>query len=313
MNKKTCVVAGGAGFIGSHLVDALLEKGYRVYIFDSLITGAEKNIAHLSSNQSCTFIRHDIIKELPIIGPVDYVYHLASPASVPDYQNNPEETALANSVGTRNLLTFAKAYHSKFLFTSTSEVYGDPKEHPQKETYWGNVNPNGERSCYDESKRFGEMMVMLYVRQHGVDARIARIFNTYGPRMRPTDGRVISNFITQALSNSPMTVYGSGAQTRSFCYVSDLVSGLIALMEQDNTCGEVVNLGNPEEHSMQEMAEMIRTMTKSSSPFLMKPLPVDDPLKRKPDISKAERLLSWRPTVLLADGLAKTIDYYQHG
>lgn len=308
---KTAVVTGGAGFIGSHLVDALLLRGYRVFAIDNLLTGNEHNLADALGNPRFTFIRHDVTEGLPVVGRIDYLYHLASAASVPDYQNHAEETALVNSVGTRAMLRIAKAHGAKFLFTSTSEVYGDPKEHPQKETYWGNVNPNGLRACYDESKRFGEMMTLLYVRLHGVDARIARIFNTYGPRMRPTDGRVVSNFVTQALSGRPITVYGEGSQTRSFCFVSDMVDGLVRLMETEGTTGEVINLGNPEEYTMIALAEMIRTMTRSQSPIVHSALPVDDPVKRRPDITKANALLGWEPKVTVAQGLEETIGYYK--
>lgn len=311
MNKKVCVVTGGAGFIGSHLVDALLKKGYKVFALDNLLTGSEDNLSEAKKHPDFTFIKYDVINELPVLGQIDYIYHLASPASVPDYQKYPEETALVNTVGTRGLLKVAKAHGAKFLFTSTSEVYGDPKEHPQKETYWGNVNPNGVRACYDEAKRFGEMMTMLYVKNHHVDGRIVRIFNTYGPRMRPNDGRVISNFINQALEGKPLTVYGDGLQTRSICYVSDQVEGLIALMETDATNGEVVNIGNPEEYTMLDLAKKIRTMMGVSSEIIHLELPLDDPTKRKPDITKAKALLGWTPKVSADEGLQKTIEYYR--
>jgi nucleoside-diphosphate-sugar epimerase len=311
MDKKICIVTGGAGFIGSNLVDALLSKGYKVFALDNLLTGNEDNLREANKHPDFTFIKYDIINELPVLGPINYIYHLASPASVPDYQNYPEETALVNSVGTRALLKVAKVHGAKFLFTSTSEVYGDPKEHPQKETYWGNVNPNGLRACYDESKRFGEMMTMLYVRKYGVDARIARIFNTYGPKMRPDDGRVISNFVNQALKGEPITVYGDGKQTRSFCFVSDMVSGLISLMEKEQTKGEVVNLGNPEEYTMIDLATKVKTMTESASEIAHKDLPADDPTQRRPDISKAKKLLGWEPGVSVDAGLVQTIAYYK--
>ncbi len=311
MTKGNVVVTGGAGFIGSNLVDALLLKGYKVFALDNLLTGNEGNLVEAKKHPDFTFIKYDVIHELPVLGQIDYIYHLASPASVPDYQKYPEETALVNTVGTRALLKVAKAHHAKFLFTSTSEVYGDPKEHPQKETYWGNVNPNGVRSCYDESKRFGEMMTMLYVRNYGVDGRIARIFNTYGPRMRPTDGRVISNFVNQALKNEPITVYGDGKQTRSFCFVSDMVSGLIALMEKEPTKGEVVNIGNPEEYTMIDLAKKIKMMTNAASEIVHTDLPLDDPVQRKPDIAKAKKLLGWEPNVAVDTGLEKTIVYYK--
>lgn len=305
------VVTGGAGFIGSHLCEALLGLGHQVFAFDNLLTGSEENIKHLTANSRFTFIRFDVTGEMPILPQVDYVFHLASPASVPDYQNYPEETALVNSVGTRSLLKFAKAYKAKFLYTSTSEVYGSPLEHPQKETYWGNVNPNGIRSCYDESKRFGEMMTMLYVRKYDVDARIVRIFNTYGPRMRKDDGRVVSNFINQALEGKPVTVYGDGSPTRSFCYVSDLVAGLVKAMMTKGTKGEVFNLGNPSEFTILEFAKKIIAMTGSSSEITYAKLPQDDPPRRRPDITKAKKLLHWAPSVSVDEGLQKTIEYYK--
>lgn len=311
MNEQmVAVVAGGAGFIGSHLVGALLGKGYKVFALDNLITGKEENLKEAQKNPNFSFIKYDVINELPVLGPLHYIYHLASPASVPDYQKYPEETALVNTVGTRGLLKVAKAHGARFLFTSTSEVYGDPKEHPQKETYWGNVNPNGVRACYDESKRFGEMMTLLYVRKHGVDARIARIFNTYGPRMRPTDGRVVSNFVTQGLQGKPMTVYGDGTQTRSLCFVSDMVEGLISLMNVPS--GEVVNLGNPEEYTMVDLAQKIKKMIGSSSEIVYTDLPEDDPNQRRPEISKAKKLLGWEPHIHIDEGLEKTITYYKN-
>jgi len=311
MNGRVSIVTGGAGFIGSNLVDALLKKGHTVFAVDNLISGNLRNLTDAKKNPKFTFIQMDVTVGLPMVGEIHEIYHLASPASVPDYQNNPEETALANSIGTQNALKAAKAHNASFLFTSTSEVYGDPKEHPQKETYWGNVNPNGIRSCYDESKRFGEMMTMLYVRKYGVNGRIARIFNTYGPRLRATDGRVISNFVTQALAGKPVTVYGDGQQTRSMCYISDMVNGLIKFMETDAARGEVINLGNPEEYTMKQLAEKIIARTGSQSNIVYEKLPQDDPLQRKPDISKARNMLSWEPTVPLDEGLTETIAYYK--
>ncbi len=311
MSRPVTLVTGGAGFIGSHLCDALLDLGHKVFCLDNLLTSVEENLHRAKQNSFYTFIRFDVTGQLPILGNLDYIFHLASPASVPDYQKYPEETALVNSVGTRNLLKLAKTYEARFLFASTSEVYGDPKEHPQKETYWGNVNPVGVRACYDESKRFGEMMTMLYRRKWGVDARITRIFNTYGPRMRKNDGRVISNFINQALENQPLTVYGNGNQTRSFCYVSDLVSGIIKMMLSDKTNGEVVNLGNPEEYQVKDLAEKIIALAGSKSKIVYRALPEDDPQRRRPDISRAKQLLDWQPKVDIDEGLRKTMEYYK--
>lgn len=311
MNEGSYVISGGAGFIGSHLVDALLKKGHRVVAFDNLLTGNEQNLNDAKQNTNFTFIKHDVTHELPIIGPIAYICHLASPASVPDYQKYPEETALVNSVGTLALLKLAKVHGAKFLFTSTSEVYGDPKVHPQPESYWGNVNPNGVRSCYDESKRYGEMMTMLYKRMHGIDTRIVRIFNTYGPRMKKDDGRVVSNFINQALSHKPITVYGEGKQTRSLCFISDMVSGIAAMMEKDSANGEVINIGNPQEFTMIELAQKIKAMTESRSEIIHTDLPPDDPTRRRPDIAKAIDILGWKPAVSVDVGLVKTIDYYR--
>ncbi|MFZ5845412.1 MAG: UDP-glucuronic acid decarboxylase family protein [Patescibacteria group bacterium] len=310
--KKTSVVTGGAGFIGSHLCEALLAHGHQVFCLDNLLTGAEENLIHAKKNPNFTFIRIDVTEKLPILGKIDYIFHLASPASPRDYQNYAEETALVNSVGTRNLLRLAKSYGARFLFASTSEVYGEPLEHPQRETYWGNVNPNGPRSCYDESKRFGEMITMVYVRKYGVDARIARIFNTYGERMQPEDGRVVSNFVNQALNGKPLTIYGDGSQTRSFCYVSDLVAGLLRLMFTDDLAGEVVNLGNPEEYPVLELAGKIKQLAASNSKIIYKPLPPDDPSRRRPDITKAKKLLGWEPKISLEKGLKKTIQFYKN-
>ena len=308
---KTSLVTGGAGFIGSHLCDALLARGHKVFCVDNLITGSEENLQSAKRSSLFTFIRYDVVNELPVLGSLDYMLHQASTASVVDYQKFPEETALVNSVGTRNLLTVARAHKAKFLFASTSEIYGDPKEHPQKETYWGNVNPNGVRSCYDESKRYGEMMTLLYVRRHGVDGRIVRIFNTYGPRMRKTDGRVVSNFITQALESKPLTVYGDGKQTRSFCYVSDLVDGIMRAQFTVSTAGEVINIGNPEEYRVIDLAQKIKTMTGTTSRIVHDSLPEDDPVQRQPDITKAKRMLKWEPTVSVDEGLQQTIAYYK--
>lgn len=306
---ETVLVTGGAGFIGSHLCDALLAKGYKVICVDNLLTGNRKNVEAAARNPNFTFLEKDVIEPLSVEN-ASYIFHLASPASPPHYQAHAEETALVNSVGTRNMLMLAKKFGARFLFASTSEIYGDPKEHPQKETYWGNVNPNGIRACYDESKRFGEMMSMIYMRA-GLDARIARIFNTYGPRLDPKDGRVVTNLLLQALKGEPMTVYGDGIQTRSFCYVSDMVEGLMKLMFTEGLKGEVVNLGNPEEYSVLDFANKIKTMTGSASEIVHKELPEDDPTQRRPDISKAKKLLDWEPVVSVDEGLKKTIAHYR--
>ena len=309
--KKVCVVTGGAGFIGSNLCEKLLNEGYVVFCIDNLLTGTEKNIDSLKNNPDFTFIRWDVTHEFPVLPKIDFIFHLASPASVPDYQKYDEETALVNSVGTRNMLRVARAYQAKFLYTSTSEVYGDPKEHPQKETYWGNVNCIGPRGCYDEGKRVAETLMMDYHRQHGVDIRIVRIFNTYGPRMAVDDGRVVSNFIVQALRQEAMTVYGQGQQTRSFCFISDMVRGLIAMMEQEDYHGPI-NLGNPKEFTILALAEKVKAMTGSQSAIIFNPLPQDDPIQRKPDITLAKKYLSWDPGIVLEEGLEGTIDYFRH-
>lgn len=306
----TCLVTGGAGFIGSHLSEALLAANYRVVAVDNLITGRKENLSEAQKNPNFSFVHHDVIEPLKEVNHLSYIFHLASPASVIDYQKYPEETALVNSAGTRNLLQLARDTGAKFLFASTSEVYGDHKEHPQKETYWGHVNPIGPRACYDESKRFGEMMTMVYHRMHGADGRIVRIFNTYGPRMRPDDGRVISNFVVQALRGQPLTLYGDGSQSRSFCYVDDLIDGLLRLMNSaDDFCGPV-NLGNPVESTVRELADEVIRLTGSRSTLRYLPLPEDDPVRRRPDITLARAELGWRPTTALEDGLRRTIDYF---
>ncbi len=313
---KTCLVTGGAGFIGSHLCDKLLEKDYSVICVDNLITGNKKNISHLLSNPKFQFIHHDITKSLLEansyqLKAINCVYHLASPASPIQYQKYSVETLLTNSQGTYHVLGLAQKYHSKFLLASTSEVYGDPQEHPQKETYWGHVNPIGKRSCYDESKRFAESLTMEFIRKMKIDARIIRIFNTYGPRMLKNDGRVISNFITQALKRLPLTVYGDGSQTRSFCYISDMVTGIIAAMEMDSTSGEVINLGNPDERKILKIAQFIKKLTASASKINFQDLPSDDPIRRKPDITKAQKMIGWHPKVSFPIGLTRTIRYFQ--
>ena len=311
------IIAGGAGFIGSHLCDLLVKKSFNVICVDNLLTGSEKNIKHLLKNNNFTFLKHDIIrkfnnKAIKQFGNISCIFHLASPASPIDYQTYPEETALANSLGTLNMLKLANENKAKFLFASTSEVYGDPQKHPQKETYWGNVNSFGSRSSYDESKRFGEALTYVYIHKYDIDARIIRIFNTYGPRLQKDDGRVISNFINQAIEEKPLTVYGDGSQTRSFCYVSDLVDGIVKAMFYRKTKGEIFNLGNPEEYSVKEMAVKIIELTGSKSKISFKSLPKDDPLQRKPDITKAKRIFGWEPSVSVDKGLLKTIDYYRN-
>jgi nucleoside-diphosphate-sugar epimerase len=287
-----------------------LKSGHEVVCVDNLGSGNFDNIRHLTKNKKFKFIKHNIIEPLQLIeGKVDYVFHLASRASPKDYQEYPVETALANSVGTDRMAKLALAKNAKILFTSTSEAYGEPKEHPQKESYWGNVNPVGIRSCYDESKRFGEALLMAYHREYNVDVKIVRIFNTYGPRMRIDDGRVIPNFITQALQDLPITIYGDGHQTRSFCYVDDLVSGIIKMMMSKETGPK--NLGNPNEYTILQTAELIKKITKSNSKFSFMPLPKDDPTKRQPDISHARSLLNWEPTIKFEDGIKKTIGYFK--
>lgn len=310
-SQRTAVVTGGAGFIGSHLCDSLLTKGFHVIAIDNLITGVSTNIDSAQKSKNFEFYKHDVCDELDLKKQIDWVFHLASPASVPDYQAHPLETAHVNSVGTENMLKLAHRYNARFLYTSTSEIYGDPKEHPQRESYWGNVNPVGPRSCYDESKRFGETLTMIYRRIFHLDTRIVRIFNTYGPRMRKNDGRVVSNFINQAIDDEPITIYGDGSQTRSICYVDDMVSGILAIMESDKTSGEILNLGKTSEFTIKDLAEKIKSMTNSKSEFVIKPLPIDDPKERRPDISKVKKLTGWEPTITVEEGLEKTIAYYR--
>ena len=302
------VVSGSAGFIGSHLCEELLARGHSVVGIDNLVTGDMSNIAHLR-DKDFQFIRHDVTQYIDIDGPVDAVLHWASPASPIDYLELPIQTLKVGSLGTHKALGLAKAKGAAFVIASTSEVYGDPLEHPQKETYWGNVNPIGPRGVYDEAKRFAEAITMAYHRTHGVQTRIVRIFNTHGPRMRLNDGRVVPNFIAQALRGEPMTVYGDGSQTRSFCYVSDLVEGIVRLLRSDHS--GPVNCGNPMEVSIVQFAEKIKKLTGSSSEIVFRPLPEDDPKVRQPDIALARRLLGWEPKVSLEDGLRKTIDYFR--
>ncbi|GAB4520885.1 MAG: SDR family oxidoreductase [Anaerolineae bacterium] len=303
------LVTGGAGFIGSHLCDRLLADGHKVIAMDNLITGTTDNIVHLLGRDDFLFIKHDVTNYIYIDGPVDAVLHFASPASPIDYLEYPIQTLKVGALGTHKALGLAKAKGARFLLASTSEVYGDPLVHPQPETYWGNVNPIGPRGVYDEAKRFAEAMTMAYHRVHGVQTRIVRIFNTYGPRMRLDDGRVVPNFIGQALRGQPLTVYGDGSQTRSFCYVDDLVDGIIRLLHSDEV--EPVNLGNPREMSILEFAELINRLTGNTAGIVFKPLPKDDPRVRRPDITKAKRVLSWEPKVDLEEGLTRTIEYFR--
>jgi len=307
------VVTGGAGFLGSHLCDRLLERDYEVVCLDNLLTGNTSNIAHLMGHSNFKFIKYNVIDYLFVEGPVDAVLHFASPASPIDYLEMPIQTLKVGSLGTHKALGLAKEKKARFLLASTSEVYGDPLLNPQTETYWGNVNPIGPRGVYDEAKRFAEAMTMAYRRYHKIDARIARIFNTYGPRMRPNDGRVVSNFIVQALGGSPLTIYGDGSQTRSFCYVSDLISGILSLLAAppSNEMGQPFNIGNPEERTIRDLATKILALAGSSSPIVYQDLPVDDPHVRCPDIRRAKSVLGWRPEISIDVGLQLTIDYFR--
>ena len=302
------VVTGAAGFIGSHLCETLLDRGHSVVGIDNLLTGDIHNIAHLR-DRDFQFIRHDVTRFIDVGGDVDYVLHWASPASPIDYLELPIQTMKVGSLGTHNALGLALAKKARFVIASTSEVYGDPLEHPQKETYWGNVNPIGPRGVYDEAKRFSEALTLAYHRRHGVDTKIVRIFNTYGPRMRLRDGRAVPAFMSQALQHEDVTVFGDGTQTRSFCYVSDLVDGILRLMDSDTN--EPVNIGNPQEVTIEEIARTIIRLTGSRSRIIYKPLPVDDPKQRRPDITRARTILGWEPKVQLEEGLLKTVDYFR--
>ena len=306
--KQRVVITGAAGFIGSHLAEALLDRGYSVIGIDNLLTGDTANISHLQ-NRDFLFIRHDVTNYIYIDGPVDFVLHWASPASPIDYLELPIPTLKVGALGTHKALGLAKAKGARFVLASTSEVYGDSLEHPQKETYWGNVNPVGPRGVYDEAKRFAEAMTMAYHRYHGVDTKIVRIFNTYGPRMRVNDGRAVPAFMSQALRNEDVTVFGDGTQTRSFTYIADLVDGIVRLMLSNEN--DPVNIGNPREMTIKEIAETIIRMTRSKSRIVYKPLPTDDPKQRKPDITRARTLLNWQPRVELEEGLVKTIEYFR--
>jgi len=301
------LVTGGAGFLGSHLCDRLIEQGHDVICLDNYFTGSKKNVEHLIGNSRFELVRHDIT--LPILLEVDRIYNLACPASPVHYQYNPVKTIKTSLLGSVNMLGLAKRVKARILQASTSEVYGDPTVHPQTEEYWGNVNPIGIRSCYDEGKRVAETLFMDYHRQNKVDIRIVRIFNTYGPRMHPSDGRVVSNFIVQALQNKDITVYGDGSQTRSFCFASDLIEAILRMMEQTESIGPI-NIGNPGEFTILELAEKVIKLTGSKSKIVRQPLPSDDPKQRKPDISKAKKILDWEPKVNLEEGLAQTIKYF---
>ena len=307
---ETAVVTGGAGFLGSHLCDKLLKEGLRVVCIDNLITGNINNIAHLAGKENFNFIKHDVTNYIFIPGKANFILHFASPASPVDYLQLPIQTLKVGSIGTHKALGLAKEKKARFLLASTSEVYGDPDVHPQPEEYWGNVNPIGPRGVYDEAKRFSEALTMAYQRYHNVETRIARIFNTFGTRMRAKDGRAIPNFIMQALRNEPITVYGDGSQTRSFCYITDQVDGLFKLLMSDEN--EPVNIGNPEEISVLEIAKEIIKLTKSKSEIIFEELPVNDPKVRQPDISKARQKIGWKPIVNREDGLIDTIEYFKY-
>ena len=304
------LITGAAGFLGSHLTDRFLAEGHEVSGMDNLITGARENVAHLEGNRKFQFILHDVSRFIQVDGPLDGVLHFASPASPIDYLELPIQTLKVGSLGTHNALGLAKAKGARFFLASTSEVYGDPQVHPQPESYWGHVNPVGPRGVYDEAKRFAEAMTMAYHRYHGIDTRIIRIFNTSGPRMRARDGRVVSNFVVQALKGEPLTIYGEGQQTRSFCYVSDEVDGIYRLFMSDHT--EPTNIGNPNEFTVRQLAEKVLALTGSASKIESRPLPVDDPKVRQPDITKARTLLGWEPRVSLEEGLRHTIAYFRN-
>jgi len=303
------LITGGAGFLGSHLCDLFLAEGHQVIAMDNLITGDIRNIAHLAGNENFRFIKHDVTEYIYIDGELDAILHFASPASPIDYMRYPIQTLKVGALGTHKALGLARAKGARFLLASTSEVYGDPLVHPQREDYWGNVNPIGPRGVYDEAKRFAEAMTLAYHRYHGVDTRIARIFNSYGPRMRLDDGRVVPNFIGQALRGEPLTVYGDGSQSRSFCYVSDLIDGVYKLLLSD--VAEPVNLGNPREMTILELAHKVNEITGNTAGIVYRPLPRDDPKRRCPDISRAKQLLGWEPKVGLEEGLRKTIEWFK--
>ena len=302
-------VSGGGGFLGSHLCRALRRRGDEVVCIDNLVTGEESNIADLMTGPGFTFLLHNVSEHVEVDGPLDAVMHLASPASVVDYLDLPIQTLKVGSLGTHNLLGLSRVKGARFFLASTSEIYGEPLVHPQVETYWGNVNPVGPRGVYDEAKRFAEAITMAYHREHGLDVRIARIFNVYGERMRPNDGRVVSNFIVQALVGQPLTIYGDGSQTRSFCYVEDEIRGFLALL--DSSYVGPVNIGNPDEFTIAELANLVIELTASKSPIEYRPLPVDDPTQRQPDISLAREILGWEPRIALREGLSRTIEWFR--
>ena len=308
--RKRILVTGGAGFLGSHLIDRLLERGDEVVCADNLFTGTKRNIEHLHNHARFELLRHDVCEPLKV--EVDEIYNLACPASPVHYQYNPVLTTKTSVLGALNMLGLAKRLRCRIFQASTSEVYGDPEVHPQREDYWGHVNPIGTRACYDEGKRCAETLFFDYHRQHGVEIKVARIFNTYGPRMHPRDGRVVSNFITQALSGEDLTIYGDGTQTRSFCYVDDLIDGFLRLMESEADVTGPVNLGNPHEFTMTELAEKVLKLTGSKAKITHQPLPADDPKQRRPDITRAAKQLGWAPKVELAEGLRHTIDYFKN-
>lgn len=308
--QRSAIVAGGGGFLGSHLCTMLVEDGYTVYCVDNFGSGQEKNVAHLTDDPLFQIIETDI-RTNPELPPVEEIYHLASRASPKDFTDFPVQIALTNTEGTRHLLDHALKHDARMLYASTSEVYGNPEQHPQPESYNGNVNIRGPRGCYDESKRFGETLTVAYDRKHDIDVRTARIFNTYGPKMRVDDGRVVPTFIAQALAGDPLTVYGEGDQTRSFCYVTDTVTGIRRLMNADGLQGEVVNLGRTNEITINRLAELIKELTDTGSEILHEPLPEDDPQRRCPDITKARQRLQWEPTISIKEGLARTIDYFE--
>ncbi len=308
MAKKRIAVTGGAGFLGSHLCERLLADGHEVVCLDNFFTGTRKNVERLMSHHSFELVRHDVVQ--PIVIEVDQIFHLACPASPVHYQRNPVRTIRTAVQGTLNMLDMAREVRARIMIASTSEIYGDPLEHPQRETYWGNVNPIGPRACYDEGKRCAEALTVSYKQQYGIETRIARIFNTYGPRMHPNDGRVVSNFIVQALRGEPITVYGDGQQTRSFCFATDLIEAFVRLMNLDEDPGPM-NLGNPRELTVLDLAKMTIAQVGSRSALVRSPLPADDPVRRKPDISRAEEILKWRPEIPIEEGLARTIDYFR--